>query len=431
MYTSNRGRRPLKNKKYAPATGIQTDFEKLLTSFVQTDSVRYEAFAKLWRERKFSLIYAGRQSEREVKEFVEEAMKIAVHMFLAPYGFQARVGALYLLYGLYYTQPCVPRVQIRMRPDAWLQTAALKKEIEKQNHYDTGYILNKLLADGAFHFCAFANDSATRYTSNRPESTGMAEALRDDRQPIDDLFTEEVMEQLSLVHTQYHQLKVRLAGPDAMRPDRSLDILHEKFPASVTDHLKKHHEQCQNKNDSKKEKKRKTTFEDESNSASSDMDTTTESNSTGRKRTKLRKLAFKGIKNQQHKKHRSLLVESPEKTESPKKRGRPKKDTDLSSKQASESGTKLEGHSSKPGSSGDKVILNMPQLQEGTTLGEQLMPGEEITNAKTEHSKRHDDEEHSVRKTQGPKKKVRMAHQVELGMLTKRKIGRPKSPKKQ
>lgn len=48
--------------------------------------------------------------------------------------------------------------QIRMTPDAWLQTAALKKEIEKQNHYDTGYILNKLLADGAFHFCAFAND---------------------------------------------------------------------------------------------------------------------------------------------------------------------------------------------------------------------------------------------------------------------------------
>lgn len=47
----------------------------------------------------------------------------------------------------------------------------------------------------------------------------------------------------------------------------------------------------------------------------------------------------------------------------------PKKDTDLSSKQASESGTKLEGHSSEPGSSGDKVILNMPQLQEGTTLG--------------------------------------------------------------
>lgn len=65
------------------------------------------------------------------------------------------------------------------------------------------------------------------------------------------------------------------------------------------------------------------------------------------------------------------------------------------------------------------------------STAEQLMPGEEITNAKTEHSKRHDDEEHSVRKTQGPKKKVRMAHQVELGMLTKRKIGRPKSPKKQ
>lgn len=46
-----------------------------------------------------------------------------------------------------------------------------------------------------------------------------------------------LLQQLSLVHTQYHQLKVRLAGPDAMRPDRSLDILHEKFPASVTEYV--------------------------------------------------------------------------------------------------------------------------------------------------------------------------------------------------
>ena len=44
-------------------------------------------------------------------------------------------------------------------------------------------------------------------------------------------------QQLNVIHTQYHQLKVRLAGPDANRPDRSLDILQDKFPASIMEYV--------------------------------------------------------------------------------------------------------------------------------------------------------------------------------------------------
>ena len=63
------GRRPtVKNKKFAPATGIQADFDKILTTFVKTKSVRYEEFAKIWREKKLSLICAGRQTDRESME---------------------------------------------------------------------------------------------------------------------------------------------------------------------------------------------------------------------------------------------------------------------------------------------------------------------------------------------------------------------------
>ena len=47
-----------------------------------------------------------------VAQFMEECMKVAFRMFLPPYGFQARVGALYLLHGLYFTQPCLPTVKV-------------------------------------------------------------------------------------------------------------------------------------------------------------------------------------------------------------------------------------------------------------------------------------------------------------------------------
>ena len=68
-YKTFNGRRPITiGKKYAPATGIQDDFIKVLTNFVETKSVRYECFAKIWREKKMSLICAGRMTIREAME---------------------------------------------------------------------------------------------------------------------------------------------------------------------------------------------------------------------------------------------------------------------------------------------------------------------------------------------------------------------------
>jgi hypothetical protein len=79
------GRRVIvKNKRYAPATGIQSDFEKTLTAFVKTKSVRYEEFAKIWREKKLSLIWAGRWSDREA---IEVGFIVYIVLFYFIYAF--------------------------------------------------------------------------------------------------------------------------------------------------------------------------------------------------------------------------------------------------------------------------------------------------------------------------------------------------------
>ena len=45
--------------------------------------------------------------------FTKEALALAWRYFLPPHTFQIRVGALYLLYGLYNTQLCQPKQKVR------------------------------------------------------------------------------------------------------------------------------------------------------------------------------------------------------------------------------------------------------------------------------------------------------------------------------
>ncbi|XP_076439443.1 uncharacterized protein LOC143279135 isoform X2 [Babylonia areolata] len=367
------GRRQIvRNKKYAPATGIQSDFEKVLTSFVETKSVRYEDFAKIWREKKLSMICAGRQTDREAVEFMEECLKVAVRMFLPPYGFQARVGALYLLYGLYLTQPCLPKVKIRLMRDDWEQVKSLQEELTRQSHHDTNFILQKLLLDGAFYFCAASQEARSRYSQTEEANKGTVEVLREDRQRIDDLFTDETLEQMNMIHGRYHQQKVRVAGPDASRPDRSLDVLHDKFPVSVKEILKEHHEQWRKKESSRQGTRSLPTIPEggESEEAESDPDYQPAS-SVGQRRARLKALAYRGAKNKQRYKHRSLATEassSEEKSPSPKKkRGRPRGSKNTPSIQRATMATISEQEEESVAPMETDTLLHMPHFEDVPT----------------------------------------------------------------
>lgn len=54
--------------KYFLATGVKADVEHFLTTFSESDTVRYEEFSKLWREKNMSFIFCGRVNEMELRE---------------------------------------------------------------------------------------------------------------------------------------------------------------------------------------------------------------------------------------------------------------------------------------------------------------------------------------------------------------------------
>ena len=68
-HTSGTMRRYTSKKyNYAPTLGVKSDFEALLQKFTETGTVRFQNFAEIWKEMKFSMYCAGRQTQREVRE---------------------------------------------------------------------------------------------------------------------------------------------------------------------------------------------------------------------------------------------------------------------------------------------------------------------------------------------------------------------------
>ena len=53
---------------WTPCAGVRSDFCKVLKLFSDSNSVRYEQFAEIWRELKMSFIFTGRDSEKELRE---------------------------------------------------------------------------------------------------------------------------------------------------------------------------------------------------------------------------------------------------------------------------------------------------------------------------------------------------------------------------
>ncbi|KAG7210405.1 hypothetical protein KM043_011937 [Ampulex compressa] len=135
-------------------SGFKEDCERLISRFEQADGIRFESFCEIWKDMKFSLIFVGHQTILELLEFCEEALYISKRFLLWPTRFKERVGGLYLLYGIYYKMP-TEKYKIRIRLEDWKNIMDFHAQIIEAEHLDANYILSKLIADNAFHYCIF------------------------------------------------------------------------------------------------------------------------------------------------------------------------------------------------------------------------------------------------------------------------------------
>lgn len=207
--------------------GLQTDCETLLSRFQEMDSVRFEDFAELWRSMKFATIFCGKMRNLKKNMFTREALALAWRYFLPPYTFQIRVGALYLLYGLYNTQLCQPKQKIRVALKDWDEVIRFQQDLTNAQHFDAAFVFRKLRLDRAFHFTAMPKQLSCRM-KKKAQQTEVTQKFKDPNDRVMKLITSDVLEEMLNVHDHYQNMKHAISA-DKSTPDRALSLVKEDF----------------------------------------------------------------------------------------------------------------------------------------------------------------------------------------------------------
>nr|XP_054767144.1 snRNA-activating protein complex subunit 1-like [Lytechinus pictus] len=93
--------------------GLQTDLKGLLMRFISTESVRYEEFTKIWRALNFPVIFYGIKNDEQLRTFTSEAFAMSASSLVPPHDLQTRICSMYMLYALYHTQLCTPKLKLQ------------------------------------------------------------------------------------------------------------------------------------------------------------------------------------------------------------------------------------------------------------------------------------------------------------------------------
>ncbi|NXO51589.1 SNPC1 protein, partial [Aramus guarauna] len=225
--------------------GLQADCEELLGAFQEADTVRFERFAELWRERRFHTIFYGRIRALERNKLTKKTLELAQQYFLPPYAFQIRVGALYLLYGLYSTQLCQPKQKIRIALKDWPEIQKFQQDLIDSQHYDAAYIFRTLRLARAFHFTAMPKLLNYR-TKKKIQENEFKEEFKDPSNRVNSLITNDVLEELMNIHDHYQKMKC-LISADKSQPDKALSLIKDEFVVTLKDITLEHQEWQQNR----------------------------------------------------------------------------------------------------------------------------------------------------------------------------------------
>ncbi|XP_061854081.1 snRNA-activating protein complex subunit 1 isoform X2 [Colius striatus] len=225
--------------------GLREDCEGLLGAFQEADTVRFERFAELWRERRFHTVFYGRIRALERNKITKKTLELAQQYFLPPYAFQIRVGALYLLYGLYNTQLCQPKQKIRIALKDWPEVQRFQQDLMDSQHYDAVYIFRSLRLARAFHFTAMPKLLNYR-TKKKIQENEFKEEFKEPSNRVNSLITNDVLEELMNIHDHYQKVKCVISA-DKSQPDKALSLIKDDFVVTLKDITLEHQEWQQNR----------------------------------------------------------------------------------------------------------------------------------------------------------------------------------------
>jgi len=221
---------------------------RIFDEFEDIEGPRMTIFVKVWHETSFGLIFHGRESFRELYEFTEELLDIVKQYSLKtrkkdenPEGI--RFAALYLLYALYFKQPCRPKVKIRLTFEEFEELVDFMEDTKDCYHYDVVYAWAKLFSEAAFHYVATPGQLGLELAFQLEQKEIKAKEREQRKIGTNDFFSSRQfqiqMQKVTRSHELYQRMKKGLVeanpnnfyffpGPDSDCPAKLLEIVEGK-----------------------------------------------------------------------------------------------------------------------------------------------------------------------------------------------------------
>ncbi|XP_011255205.1 snRNA-activating protein complex subunit 1 [Camponotus floridanus] len=131
---------------------FRIDCQALIMRFELSYNTHFQNFCEIWRDMQFNLIFTSHSSEVTLMALCEDALCITKQFLISVISLKERIGALYLMYAVYYKMP-TDQLKIRMTLSDWKCLMELHSQIKKEEYLDANYILCKLIVDRAFIHC--------------------------------------------------------------------------------------------------------------------------------------------------------------------------------------------------------------------------------------------------------------------------------------
>jgi len=222
--------------------GIDEDLEifiyKVFEQFEKNVGPRFSEFTAQWHKSNFGLIFCGRENFRETYEFTEELFHrvkkyVRSEMKGKPQHTLVRYTGLYLIYSLYFKQPCRPRVKFRILKDEFEELVNLSQLARRDNHWDVTYAWSKLFTSHAFHFVATSAPMGIEmaYQSELRKSTEKGGAAASQEYFKSKEF-EGLMNKVTKAHNKYAKMKNCLSD-SKNSGDASLFLIDENFTKTL------------------------------------------------------------------------------------------------------------------------------------------------------------------------------------------------------
>lgn len=133
---------------------IQKDCESIIESFIANENPRFESFVYQWKTTVFQSIYSGQSSTTEIIQSTNACIHYAKRM-LSSKNTMHKLGALFLLYAIYFKQPTDRFNKIDVTLPLWLKLKEFVFSLDNSTYGDDAKcIFWELLKENAFKFVA-------------------------------------------------------------------------------------------------------------------------------------------------------------------------------------------------------------------------------------------------------------------------------------